>query len=151
MLKIIGLGNLLRGDDSVGPVIIQKLQKLTLSIPMELYEIGMDALAILEHLIGSEPILIIDCAKMGKKPGEIVKFKVDDSNINTFEKSISLHGFSFGEVFKIAGQFDQTADCTIIGIEPKSLEFGQKLSDEVKQYLPSIINMIIEEAKKYGN
>ena len=71
MLKIIGLGNLLRGDDSVGPVIIQKLQKLTLSIPMELYEIGMDALAILEHLIGSEPILIIDCAKMGKKPGEI--------------------------------------------------------------------------------
>ena len=57
----------------------------------------------------------------------------------------------FGEVFKMAEQFGQMADCTIIGVEPKSIEFGQKLSDEVKQSLPSIINMVIEEAKKYGN
>ena len=51
----------------------------------------------------------------------------------------------------MANQFDQVAECTIIGIEPKSIEFGQKLSNEVKQSFPSIINMFIEEAKKYGN
>jgi hydrogenase maturation protease len=88
---------------------------------------------------------------MGKQPGEIVKFKVDGSNIKSFEKAISLHGFSFGEVFKMAEQFGPIPDCSIIGVEPKSIEFGQKMSDEVKRSLLSIINMVIEEAKQYGN
>lgn len=151
MLKVISLGNELRGDDSIGPAVVNELQTMKIKEPMTLIHAGADAFAVLEHLIEKDPVLIIDCAKMGKKPGEVLKFKVDGSNVTTFENAVSLHGFSFGEVFKMAGQFDHMADCTVIGVEPKSIEFGQKLSDEVKQSLPSIINMVIEEAKKYGN
>ena len=151
MLKVISLGNELRGDDRIGPAVVNELRMMNLPEPMTLIDAGADAFTVLEHLIAEDPMLIIDCARMGKQPGETVKFKVDSSNISTFEKSISLHGFSFGEVFKMAEQFGPTAECTIIGIEPKSIEFGQKFSDEVKQSLPSIINMVIEEAKKYGN
>lgn len=151
MLKVISLGNELRGDDSIGPAVVNELRTMDLPEPVTLIDAGADASAVLEHLIAEEPVLLIDCAQMGKQPGEVVKFKVNDSNIKSFEKSISLHGFSFGEVFKMAEQFGPIPDCSIIGIEPKSIEFGQKLSDEVKHSLPSIINMVIEEAKQYGN
>lgn len=151
MFKVISLGNELRGDDSIGPAVVNKLRAMNISEPVTLIDAGTDAFTVLEHLIADDPILLIDCAFMGKKPGEFLKFKIDNSNINSFEKSISLHGFSFGEVFRMAEQFGPIADCTIIGIEPKSIEFGQKLSEEVKQSFPSIIHMIIEEAKKYGN
>ena len=151
MLKVISLGNELRGDDSIGPAVVNELRTMDLPDHVTLIDAGADASAVLEHLIAEEPVLLIDCAQMGKQPGEVVKFKVNDSNIKSFEKSISLHGFSFGEVFKMAEQFGPIPDCSIIGIEPKSIEFGQKLSDEVKQSLPSIINMVIEEAKQYGN
>jgi hydrogenase maturation protease len=151
MFKIISLGNELRGDDSIGPAVINKLQSMDLPGSVKLIDAGSDAFTVLEHLIAKDPILLIDCAQMGKQPGEFLKSKIENSNINSFEKSISLHGFSFGEVFKMAEHFGQIPDCTIIGVEPKSIEFGQKLSEEVKQSLPSIINMVIEEAKKYGN
>jgi hydrogenase maturation protease len=151
MLKVISLGNELRGDDSIGPAVVNELQSMELKEPVMLIDAGADAFTVLEHLIADDPILLIDCAHMGKQPGEVVKFKIDDSNIKSFEKSISLHGFSFGEVFKMAEQFGKIPDCTIIGVEPKTIEFGQKLSDEVKQSLPSIIKMVIEEAKQYGN
>ena len=151
MLKVISLGNELRGDDSIGPAVVNELRTMDLPEPVMLIDAGADAFTVLEHLMADDPILLIDCAQMGKKPGEVIKFKVDNSNINTFEKSISLHGFSFGEMFKMAKQFGQMPNCSIIGIEPKSIEFGQKLSDEVKHSLPSIINMVIEEAKQYGN
>jgi Ni,Fe-hydrogenase maturation factor len=51
----------------------------------------------------------------------------------------------------MAEKFGPKPDCSIIGIEPKSINFGEKLSDEVKQSLPSIIKMVIEEATQYGN
>ncbi|HEM49571.1 MAG TPA: hydrogenase maturation protease [Caldithrix sp.] len=151
MLKVISLGNELRGDDSVGLVVLNELRSMELPAPLMLIDAGSDAFIVLEHLMASDPILLIDCARMGRQPGEVIKFKVNDSNIKSFEKSISLHGFSFAEVFKMARQFGSVPDCSIVGIEPKSIEFGQKLSDEVKQNLPSIIKMVIEEAKQYGN
>jgi len=151
MLKVISLGNELRGDDSIGPVVVNELRTMNLADPVTLIDAGADAFTVLEHLMADDPILLVDCAQMGKQPGEIVKFNVDHSNIKSFDKSISLHGFSFGEVFKMAEQFGPIPNCSIIGVEPKTIEFGQKLSDEVKQSLPSIINMVIEEAKQYGN
>ena len=151
MLKVISLGNELRGDDSIGPAVVNELRTMELPEYVTLINAGADAFTVLEHLIAKEPILIIDCAQMGKSPGDVIKFRVDISNIKLFENSISLHGFSFGEVFKMAEEFGPIPDCSIIGVEPKSVEFGQKLSDEVKQSLPSIINMVIEEAKQYGN
>ena len=151
MLKVISLGNELRGDDSIGPAVISELRAMNLPESVTLIDAGSDAFIVLEHLMADDPILLVDCAQMGKQPGEVIKFKIDDSNIKSFEKSISLHGFSFGEVFKMAEQFSPIPDCSIIGIEPKTIEFGQKLSVEVEQSLPSIINMVIEEIKQYGN
>ncbi len=151
MLKIISLGSELRGDDSIGPAVVNKLRSMDLPESVKLIDAGADAFTVLEHLMAKDPILLIDCAQMGMKPGEFLRFKINNLNINSFEKSISLHGFSFGEMFRMAEQFAPIPDCSIIGVEPKSIEFGQKLSEEVKQSLPSIINMIIEEAQKYGN
>jgi hydrogenase maturation protease len=38
---------------------------------------------------------------------------------------------------------------TIIGIEPKSLEMGMELTPEIKSKIPSIIELILEELKKF--
>ena len=150
MLKVIGLGNMLRGDDSIGSVIINRLRDLKLSFPMELLELGSDPYSILEHLIKPEPILIIDCAKMGKKPGEFVKFNIKESNIRFANKVISLHSIGFGEIYKIAKNICSVASCNIIGIEPKSIDFTLSLSKEVEKSIPKILEMVIKEAKHYA-
>jgi hydrogenase maturation protease len=150
MVKIISLGNELRGDDSIGPAVIEQLNKSDLSVPMNLIDAGTDAFTILDHLIGEDPIIIVDCMKMGAEPGNIKKFNIEEVTIRQIEKSISLHGFGFGEIYDMAKDIGDVAECTLIGIEPKSIDFGEVLSDEVKDSLPFVVKMVIEEANKYG-
>ena len=80
MLKIISLGNELRGDDGIGPRVLEQLTKIKHPIPIRFINAGADAFIILEHLVDSDPVLLIDCAKMGKTPGSVNKFNVRETN-----------------------------------------------------------------------
>ncbi len=150
MLKILGLGNVLRGDDGVGPKIISELQKKILPLPVNLIDVGSDAFTILEHLIDKDPVVIIDCAKMGKSPGEVARFKINKSNFKSVDSLISIHGFGFSDVFNMAESLGGAAECIIIGVEPKSVEVNTAFSEEVKNSFPLIIQMVIEEINKYA-
>ena len=149
MLKVLGIGNTLRGDDGIGPIIIDELMKRDLPDSIQLYDIGSDAFSIIDHFEKEEPVLVIDCAQMGKEPGEVVKFDVKDENLPILDKAISIHGFGFSDVYKMAKNLYENIQCTIIGVQPKSLEFNTGLSEEVKNKIPSIIKMIMEETNKH--
>lgn len=149
MLKILGIGNTLRGDDGIGPVIIEELKKLDLPESIQLFDIGSDAFSIIDHFENKLPVLVIDCAQMDKKPGEIVKFKVKDENLPILDKAISIHGFGFSDVFKMAHSLYENVHCIFFGIQPKSIEFNTGLSKEIKSKIPLIVDMVIKETKKY--
>ena len=102
MLNVIGLGNFLKGDDAIGPVVIEKLSKSFEETDLNLIDAGADAISVLDYLIGKDPVVIIDCAKMGRKPGDVVEFDVNDANLSQVYNTFSLHGFSFGDVYKMA-------------------------------------------------
>ncbi len=150
MLKIISLGNMLRGDDGIGPAVLQELRKMDIEGSFKLIDAGADAFILLDHLTQDDPLLLIDCAKMGKKAGEITIFPVEKSNLATVSKIIAIHGFSFAEVYKMAASLGKTAPCTIIGVEPKTIAFNEPLSNEVRNSIPLIINFIIGEANKHA-
>jgi len=150
MLKVIGLGNILRGDDGIGPVIIEELARSDLSVPIQLCEAGSDAFTILDHLLGSEPVLIVDCARMGKDPGTVQKIQTKDIERIPADVEMSLHGYSLAEVWQIARAMGTQKDLVMIGVEPEKVQFNSDLSEVVKKSIPIIIKMVVEEAKKYA-
>jgi len=150
MLKVIGLGNILRGDDGIGPVIIRALEKRKIPDPVQLCDAGSDAFIILDHLLGTDPVLIIDCARLGEKPGTIQKIITKDIDLIPKEVGMSLHGYSLTEVWQLARSMGAENDLTIIGIEPEKIQFNSGLSEVVKKGIPTIIKMVEEEAKKYA-
>ncbi|MHB2153476.1 hydrogenase maturation protease [Calditrichota bacterium GD2] len=149
MMKIIGLGNRLRGDDGIGPVVLDSLKKKDIPIPLQFIEAGSDAFTLLEHLNASEPMIIVDCADMGFEPGTVKVFDVND-HFAMQHDFISLHGFSFAEVLSLAQAMGPIAPCKIIGVQPATIEFGQPISRAVNKALPEILNLIIEEAQAYA-
>jgi hydrogenase maturation protease len=114
-----------------------------------LEEIGSDAFTLLEYLLHPEPILIIDCARMGKTPGSVIKISAEDIASYHTEVGISLHGFSLAEIYQLAKSVGTVSKMTIIGVEPKNIEFNTGISKEVEKSIPAIIKMVREEAKKY--
>jgi len=150
MLKVIGLGNILMGDDGIGPVIIRKLEESCEAIQVRPIDAGSDAFTVLDHMLGPEPVLIIDCARMGQKAGTVQKIKIPKNKFIAVELGISLHGYSLSEVWKIARSMGVKNDLSVIGIEPDAMDFNSGLSEVIKKRIPIILQMIVEEAKKYA-
>ena len=148
MLKVIGLGNILRGDDGIGPVIIKELEKLKNSLQIQLYDVGSDAFTILDHLLGSEPVLIIDCARMGKEPGTVIKMLARDAEFHRANIGISLHGYSLTEVWQIARSLGVKNELSAIGVEPYAMDFNTGISEAIKKSIPKILQLVAEEAYK---
>lgn len=151
MLKVVGLGNELRGDDGVGPRILELLTDIKHPIPIKFIHAGADAFILLEHLVDSEPLIVLDCARMGQPPGTVRKFEISEANLQCVTEAIALHGFSFAEIVEMARKVGPIAPCSVVGIEPLQTEMNTPLSIKVEQSIPKAIALVKEEIGKYAN
>ncbi len=151
MVNVISLGNDFCGDDGIGPRVVERLTKQKLPIPTKFINAGEDAFILLEYLVQSAPVLLVDCARMGTAPGTVRRFNAAEVLLHTANQLISMHGFSFAEIFNMAKALGTPAPCTVFGIEPKNVQFGSALSDEVETSIPLVVNMILEEIKNYAD
>jgi hydrogenase maturation protease len=147
-VQVIGLGNELRGDDGIGPRIIEELSKTPFIESIKVIDAGADAFIVLECLQQESPVIIIDCAEMGKEAGAVVCFRADESRLKQMDQLISLHGFGLAEIYQMAKAIGPVPTCTIIGVQPKSIEFNTGLSAEVESSINQIKNLVIKEIKK---
>ena len=150
MICVASLGNILCGDDGIGPEILKELNEINFAVTVEMCDVGSNAFNLLDRLISSDVLIIIDCAQMGRSPGEVIKFNIDSVGLPVMEKLVSLHGFGFGEILAIARSLGRIAKCIVIGIEPKSIMFDSSLSQEVKNSIPQVIQMVSEEITDYA-
>jgi hydrogenase maturation protease len=95
--------------------------------------------------------IIIDALDAGQADGEVVKFKLSDivNMPDKTVKSFSLHDLRLEEVFTLMESLKIYPDITIIGIKPKIIAYGDKLSPEIECKIQEIILMIKQEINKY--
>ncbi len=124
---LLGVGSTIRGDDAAGVRIARRLGSLHLP--------GVWALeggTAPENLTGKirelspSHLIIADSADMGEEPGTILLLNPDEIAGISF----GTHALSLGV---LAGYLRQEAGCevTIMGIQPRSLDFGAEVSTEV--------------------
>jgi hydrogenase maturation protease len=127
---VIGLGNILFSDEGIGIHLIRKLSGYQDKFPsVEFIDAGTGGMNVLHLIANRKKAVIIDCVKMGKKPGEIKRFEPAD--VKTVKKMMhfSLHEADILRIINLSTQLGECPDQIVIfGIEPESLELGQKLS-----------------------
>ncbi|RBQ22756.1 hypothetical protein ALNOE001_15970 [Candidatus Methanobinarius endosymbioticus] len=149
-LVIMGIGNELRGDDSLGPHIINELESSKKLYGEKIVLInGGSAPENFTSLIKSEKpshILMIDATLMNSRPSSI-KFlnKEEIANINT-----STHSMSLSFLIKFLEQY-LSFKFLLIGIEPLSMNLGDEISPKVLESENQIKNTIISTLRKINN
>ena len=142
-IAILGVGSELRADDEAGILAAQELDISSKEINKTMDFRVFFGYTAPENLSGEikkyEPthVLIIDAADMGKKPGETAVFTPEDSGGISF----STHKLP---IKVLADYLMQSINCKIvvIGIQPKTLEFGEAVSEEVKATVKYVSNII---------
>jgi hydrogenase maturation protease len=146
-ISIVGIGNLLMGDDGVGIHAVQLLNSMSLPEHVEVHDCDTNAFLLLEAIDGKDKAIIIDAYKNGGEPGTIKRFVIDPENLPEGDMKLSLHDMDFFEGLKMGliADFKLPKEIVVIGVEPERMEVGVELSPKVKAALPKIIERVKAE------
>ena len=145
---IIGLGNYAKNDDGIGLRIIEYIVENNLDNGFDAIEIGNDGISLLTYFNDStEKILIVDCALMGKTPGDYLVFPYDSIETKKEVGHISTHEGDIVKLVELGVELEYPIpEIMILAIEPESLEMDMKLSEclesKIKLYVDSAIDTI---------
>ncbi len=146
---ILGLGNLLMGDEGVGIHVIQRLEGMELPPGVEPVDGGTAGLDLLPILDQADRAIIVDAVRAGGEPGSIYRFGPEDMGQQPLE-ALSLHQLSLQEVWQAARWLNIEPETVVIGVEPKRIAPGLELSEQLRATLPRIIEAIQVELQRWG-
>ena len=148
---IVGVGNVLMGDDGVGPAVVEALRKQGMDTRVELLDAGLAFSEVLCDLDPASPLVIIDAVRGGGEPGAIYKLDPSDLDRDTMTErpAFSLHEVSILpglQMEALSGR--EFTDVTIFGVEPGRLAWGEELSKPVStavEQLAQIISQYLDQ------
>jgi hydrogenase maturation protease len=79
---------------------------------------------------------------MLEAPGVIKLFTPAEAKIKIKSDVLSTHGFGIAEMLKLAKKLSIKTEIKIIGIQPKDINFGEGMSEEIKNKIPQILELI---------
>jgi coenzyme F420 hydrogenase subunit delta len=150
---ILGVGNVLFGDDGFGPAAADYLQK-NCTIPDDVYvmDVGISAGDVLFNVALSQKkpqkIIIIDAVNMKKKPGTLFTLSIDDLPANKLA-DFSTHVFPATSLLKEL-RVQMNIDIIILACQAKRVpdDVSLGLSHVVKKALPKAAEMALKLARK---
>jgi hydrogenase maturation protease len=150
---ILGLGNPIVSDDSVGLKVAEVLkERLAGREGVEVSEDYWGGLRLMERLVGCDRAIVIDAICTGAPPGTLHRLSPDD--IGT-QRSASAHDVNLATALafgRAAGVSLPANDRIIlIGIEAENvLDFGERCTPAVEAAIPKAVEMVMEILEGLG-
>lgn len=125
-VAVLGVGNILRGDDGFGIALVQRLAERGLPL------LAVDAGTVPENHVAvaarfsPDTVLLADCLDHGGLPGDVAVLAGEELS----EEVVSTHGFPLSmlmdEIARRTG-----AAVRLLGVQPADLTLGAELSPPV--------------------
>ena len=142
-LIVLGVGNELKCDDGVGPFIIKKLKQEDIEDKKRLLFINAETVP--ENFTGKlrkenpTHVIIVDACLMGGEPGDMnIVNKYDFANIG-----ISTHSMSLSFFVRYLEK-DNDFRIIFVGIEPESMDYSDRLTENVERSAYEFIDTLKE-------
>lgn len=139
---ILGIGNLLLGDEGLGVHAANRLMHSALPEGVQVLEIGTAILDALPDIAAAGRIIVIDAMQADGEPGTV--YRVPLAQCQSAPCIGSMHGIDLRRVLALAGRADMP-QILAFGIEPAFIGWSMTLSAEVEKALPGLIDAVVTE------
>ncbi|RJT28065.1 HyaD/HybD family hydrogenase maturation endopeptidase [Buttiauxella izardii] len=150
-ILVLGIGNLLLGDEAIGVRIVEVLEQRYLLPPhVEVLDGGTSGMDLLDVMANRDHLIVADAVLTGDEPGSVVMLH-DDEIPAMFTRKVSPHQIGLADVLmalRLTGEFP--ARLTLVGVVPQTLEPGIALSPVVQQALEPALQQIVVALKQEG-
>lgn len=143
MTGIIGIGNILRGDDGIGIKILLRLQDIFRGSPdFELIDYGTAGLDLLSVIENYTEVLLIDAFDAGLEHGKLMIFRLEEGDYKNHGANFSTHELTLAGIFQLYKGLGIKTPVYVAGIQVEDVTYGGKISMELNSRLDSIVNEI---------
>jgi len=146
-LLVLGLGNLLLGDDGVGSAAIALLlDRYRPPVDARVLDGGTLGLSLLPYLDEAEAVLLVDAIRADAAPGSLVRLE-GDQVAPAVATRLSPHQIGVSDLLDGARWLDRyPVRLVLLGIVPESMDLAVGLSPHVARSLPDLVERVVEEA-----
>jgi len=151
-LLVAGLGNILLRDEGVGVHVVNSLKTRSLPRGVTLMDGATMGVDLLNDILESDSVIIVDSAQMGLPAGEYRTFGISEIEDGVRFPNYSLHDLTFAETIALGRIISTLPPIKIIGIQPESIEPGRELSlclkNNFNEFVDCVYNTILSLNKE---
>jgi hydrogenase maturation protease len=149
---LIGLGNPIMGDDSVGIIVVRTAkQKITRQAELDFKELSVGGIRLIEEMLGYDTVFIVDSAAASEDTsGQIREFSPEDFKESQYESSPHTTNFATAlELYKKLqpSRIPKSIRIFTIDVNP-DLTFRETLSPSVQTAAEKLAEQITREVDR---
>lgn len=147
-ILVLGIGNVLLGDEGVGVHIVRELQKLDWDENIKCLDGGTGGLILLEPMQNADHVIIIDATIDGAPVGTVRRLSPKFSK--DYPVSLTAHDIGLKDLLDTFYLTDKIPQVTLFAVSIAPLQEGLSvdLSQGMKKKIKQIKDLVVEEIDK---
>jgi len=145
---LIGCGNILRGDDAAGPVLVRRLWQRGLPPGVRCADGGTGGMDVAFQMRGVPQVVLVDACRSGHRPGSLFRLPGQAVEQLPPPEGINLHAFRWDHALAFARWLlkdEYPREVTVYLIEGASFELGEPLSPEVDRAVDQLADLLLDQ------
>lgn len=151
-VAVLGLGNVLMGDDAIGPYVMRVLQA-RYEFPPEVLvqDLGTPGWDLTPHIAGVDRLVFVDTVGSTSPPGTVKRYRRDEILRNPPPQRVSPHDPGLKETLltlEFAGRAPR--EVLLVGVVPVDTEMRVGLREPVRAAVDTVVADVIAELEAAG-
>lgn len=148
---VLGLGNVLLGDDGLGAAAIARIER-DYRIPprASLEDGGTLGLSLLDLIADSDHLILVDAVRAEATPGTLVR--LDGADVaDAVRDRLSPHQIGVADLLDAARLIDcYPSTVTLLGLVPETIDLAVTRSRAVESGIDELVGAVVREVRRLG-
>jgi len=144
---VLGIGNVLMGDEGVGVHVVRHLEKLGVPEGVELLDGGTGSFLLLEPMQRARTVILIDATLDNHPPGTVRRLTPRFST--EYPRTLTAHDIGLKDLLDTFYLLQGPSEVVLFAVSIAALqEVGMELSPEVAARVPEIGELVLRELRQ---
>jgi len=150
-ILVAGLGNVLMGDDGIGPYCAQELSaSYQFPANVEVADLGTPGLDLALYMSKADRVLVIDALR-GVPRGTIAIYDMAAIVAGVSGSRVETHSLALAEsVLTARLASERPREVRLIGLAGSRFDHGTTLSPDVRERIPALVEHALEELARWN-
>jgi len=148
---VLGLGNVLLGDDGIGAAAVDCLERdYRIPVEVRLVEGGTLGLSLLDEIAQARHVILVDAVATDDPPGTLVRLDGADV-VDAVRDRLSVHQVGVADLLNAAHLIGRyPASVVLLGLVPGSIGLGVGRTRIVDAALDALVAAVVREVQTLG-